>query len=65
MLSFIYQGTRTKKFVMKFGTAKTKENIERWMESIHEHIIQGKPYHEDEEGLMEWFSEDLMDKMFG
>jgi hypothetical protein len=44
MLAFIHQGARTQKFVMKFSTPKTKENIEKWMESIHQHIILGKPY---------------------
>ena len=31
MLAFIYQGARTQKYVMKIGTPKTKENIEKWM----------------------------------
>ena len=48
ILAFIYQGARTQKYVMKLGTPKTKENIEKWMELVHKHIILGKPYPEGE-----------------
>ena len=50
---------RPRKYVMSHSIAKTRQNIERWVESVHEHIVLKKAYLEGEEQLYEWFNEDL------
>lgn len=52
----------TKKYIMKNSVEKNQENIERWMESVHQHTLLGKPYLDGEESLQQWFNEEPIAK---
>jgi hypothetical protein len=63
ILAFIQRGgERTRKYVMANELPKTRDSIEHWLESIHEHLVLNKPYEEGEEPLYEWFNEEATEK---